>query len=141
MVVIHHTGDGEGRPTAQAVAAYQTGPTATWPFPRIAYAIFIEGDATIEIGNDLEDECWSNGVGSPTEDANQEGVYNDWTISVCFSGQDPTDQQWSAAMKVYDAVQTVLNRTLQLTGHGLLPNGGTDCPGLVARGKLQPPSL
>lgn len=90
----------------------------------------------IEVCHDLEEECWSNGVGSPYDDGNNEGVYNQWTISCCFSGQDPTDAQWAAVLRVYGAVQEVLGRPLSFTGHGLLPNGGTTCPGTVASSRL-----
>lgn len=89
----------------------------------------------------METECWANGVGSPYVDAQGEGVYNDWTIAICFAGENPTDGQWTAIKRVAAALDDLLPQTQQLTAHGLLPNGGTECAGPVVNSRLTPPKL
>lgn len=137
--VVHHTGQGPYRPTVYDTQVYQCGSTALWPFPGIAYSMYVEADGTLSLCHDLEEETWANGVGSPSTDANGEGIFNEYTISCCFSGQDPTDAQWVAVQKAYQAACAVTGRALTLTGHRLVAPGTTECPGDVAASRLKSP--
>lgn len=132
-IVYHHTHRGSGRPTAWAIANYQTGAAAHLPFPAIAYHVYVEADGTIEWVQDLEAVTWSQGDGSPTV---RLGVgSNNWEgIAVCFSGQDPTEAQIAALKAVGDAIDTAMERKLERVGHQDVSRGAngqalTECPG------------
>ena len=132
-LVIHHSGAGPGRPTALAVAQYQTGPTAHLDFPAMAYHFYCEADGTIEQVHDLETLTWSQGDGSPYS-VNGVGIFNYWGIAACFSGDEPTEQQISALKALGTAVDVLMDRSLQRLGHkdvSKSPDGTplTECPG------------
>ena len=137
--VVHHTGAGTARPTILDTANYQTGPGTIDPFPGLAYTAYVEPDGTLEIAWDLEDETWSQGIGSPTSDANGFGINNEYGVAMCFSGQDPTDAQWATETKAHAVLETVVGHSLVFTGHRLVDPSTTDCPGNVAAGRLQNP--
>jgi hypothetical protein len=128
LFVVHHTGMGPARPTAQEVAAYQTSPAAHLPFPAMAYQLYVDAEATIQVIHDLETLTWSQGDGSTWS---RDGVGgNNWIgIACCFAGQDPTDNQIAAIRRAADGVDHALGRRLRRTCHRLVSVGLTECPG------------
>ncbi len=135
----HHTGASTARPTGLAALNNQTSPGAQEPFPGIAYVLYAEADGTLVVGWDLEMETWSQGTGSPPQDPNGLGANNEFGLAICFSGQDPTEAQWSAVTKAHGVTETVCGHPLVLTGHRLVDPGTTDCPGDVAAARLWRP--
>ena len=132
MVVYHHTGAMDARPTAEQIAEYQTGPTAHAPFPAIAYHAVIDPDGTVFTCHDMETLVWGQGAGSA--EAIQGVGSNNWrSIAVCFSGQEPTPEQVEAMGTVADALDTLLHRLVR-TIHRHVSRAAdgrelTSCPG------------
>ncbi len=131
-LVVHHTHAGPGRPNAESIAAYQTGPKAHLQFPEVAYHIFVEADGTVKWLQPYEALTWHAGEGSP---AARLGIgSNNWeSVAVCFSGEDPSAAQLRALGAVRARVRLDLGRTLAVRGHREVSvrNGQplTECPG------------
>lgn len=131
-LVFHHTGLLDARPTADAVARYQTGPEPRDPYPAIAYHLYVEADGTIEVCHDLETVCWSQGDGSPGQ-KDGVGLNNWWGVACCFAGNNPNPAQLQAMQRVGPALDTVVGRRLERTAHCLVSQANgkplTECPG------------
>jgi hypothetical protein len=89
----------------------------------------VEVDGQLILANDLHAVCWSNGDGSPYE-LQGVGIYNWWTVSCCFSGENPTEAQVKSMILAYRAVNTILRRSLEPRGHRQISGSSdTECPG------------
>jgi hypothetical protein len=137
--VLHHTGSGPARPTVLETALYQIGPGTIDPFPGIAYTFYVDPDAVLNVCYDIEAEPWSQGLGSPSQDPNGEGINNEKGVSICFSGQDPTAAQWTTILLTKAALDVAVGHSLVLTDHRRVDPGTTDCPGDVADARVQSP--
>lgn len=138
-LAVHHTGMGPARPTVQEVADFQIGPSAQAPFPGLAYWGQVEPAGEFVIAWDVETETWSQGIGSPFEDVNGQGINNARFVAVEFSGQDPTDQQWATILAIKDVLERVAGHPLILTSHGRVDPGTTACAGPVANARTVSP--
>lgn len=126
---VHHTGSGPARPDVYDTANYQTGPTAHIKFPAIAYTMYVDGDGKLHLCHDLEVVSYANGDGSPYS-LEGVGIYNWWTISCCFSGDNPNNEQLVTIRKARRAVDEALGRSLQVKGHRQISgDNSTECPG------------
>jgi len=123
---VHHTASVDTRFTAREVAGYQTGPGAHLPFPSIAYALYVEGDGTVEQTNDLEAVTWHCGQDG---DAVIEGVsVKNWHgVAVCFAGNEPSPMQIEGLQTACRWIEQQVGRELPRLGHRDLSM--TECPG------------
>lgn len=134
--VAHHTGEGPHRPTVKETVDYQIGPKSHLAFPAIAYTTYADGDGELYLTNDLETVSWANGVGSPTEKQGV-GIFNWWTFSCCFAGENPNAAQQRAMARALLAAEEVLGTHLEVFGHREV-SGGTECPGPEMKAWLLP---
>lgn len=126
-LVIHHTNDGDARPTVLDVARYQTGVGAHLKFPGIAYAVYVGADGRASWCQELETVTWHIGA---TGDTTRAGVsLKNWeSVAVAFAGDNPTPEQVVSLRWVVALLRTTVG-PLEVVGHRDL-SPGTKCPGL-----------
>ena len=132
-LVVHHTDANPWRPSALAIAQYQTSPGAQAAFSEIAYHLYVDGDGTINLLQWLTKCVWANGDGSP-EEKKGVGIFNWWTIAACFAGDNPTDAQVQSLACIGAAARYATRINLDIVGHRQVSQDAnkqplTECPG------------
>jgi len=96
------------------------------PFPAFAYTAYVDGAGRLYLCNDVEAVTWANGEGSPAVKEGV-GVFNWYTFSVCFAGENPNEAQIATLTRARIAADWVIDRPLQVKGHRDV--SPTACPG------------